>query len=341
MKKVWISMGFNLLKKDKASKATETVSLEKETSQENEVQETQEESYSIVEENKEALAEDEKVQVKDKKLKNKRTKSKENKENSKESRKIRNDKIKKMFNKQTFAIVSAVGTLLVVIIYVFVYLDFSEKTQTLELSNRKLAENIKQLEEYDANKAQYEQDIEDYTNAINEIMGNYPADVREEDIIMLAVQIQQNNEIAYNNIKMEDTENVYTVSKDVVQPAGIEEFDKDIIFERKLATYSNTTDYGNLKGCIEQIFNSDNRIAINQIIYTKNKETGKLEGNIDLKFYCAKGTQKEYTVPDIKEYISGTSDFFKSGSVNVTKTENTDEEGSDSNEDSGEVAVEE
>ena len=77
-------MGFNLLKKDKASKATETVSLEKETSQENEVQETQEESYSIVEENKEALAEDEKVQVKDKKLKNKRTKSKENKENSKE-----------------------------------------------------------------------------------------------------------------------------------------------------------------------------------------------------------------------------------------------------------------
>ena len=64
-----ISMGFNLLKKDKASKATETVSLEKNAVEENEVQETQEENYSIVEEDKEALPEDKKVQVKDKKTK--------------------------------------------------------------------------------------------------------------------------------------------------------------------------------------------------------------------------------------------------------------------------------
>lgn len=322
-------MGFNL-KKEKASENAEASNIE------NSSMETSDTEQENVAEKQDAVVEDKKTKNK----KDKKTKVNDKKANAKESKKLREDKLKKIFNKQTFAIISVVGVLAVVLAYVFVYLQFTDKTSALEKSNRELLETVTQLEEYAANRAQYEQDIEDYTVAINEILKQYPADVREEDIVMLAVQMQQENEIVYNNIRMDKMENVYTVNKNAVEPAGIEGLDKDILFEQKAASYSNTTDYGNLKGCIEQIFSSDNRIAINEIIYTKNKETGELEGNIDLKFYCAKGTDKEYVLPDIAEYISGTSDFFKSGTVAVKSTEGTDEEGSDSDEGAGEDSEE-
>lgn len=224
-------------------------------------------------------------------------------------------KLKNYFNKNTFLGITLVGILAIVIVYVFVYMDYTERTDELTASNAVLQAEIDELQEYADNMERYQSEINEMKTAIEDIVAEYPADAREEDVIMLAVQIQDRNAIAYNAINMEATESVYTVPYDNVRLAAIEGMDRDLIFARKHAVYSNITNYDNLKSCIQQVFDSPNRIGISNIVYVKNEEDGTLEGSIDLYFYSAVGTGKEYVVPDIAEYLAGTSDLFRSDKV--------------------------
>lgn len=224
-------------------------------------------------------------------------------------------KLKNYFNKNTFLGITLVGILMLVAVYVFVYMDYTEKTEELTASNAVLQAEIDELQEYADNMERYQSEISEMKTAIEDIVEEYPADAREEDIIMLAVQVQERNAIAYNAINMEATEGVYTVPYDNVQLAAIEGMDRDLIFARKHAVYTNITNYDNLKSCIQQIFESPNRIGISNIVYVKNEEDGTLEGSIDLYFYSASGTGKEYVLPDIAEYLAGTSDLFQSDKV--------------------------
>lgn len=242
----------------------------------------------------------------------------EGKKNPKKKKKPFNVKtLKKYFNQKTFLGIGLAGILLLVIVYVFVYLDYSQRTEELQASNDELKKTVDELQIYFDNMAQYQTEIEEIRTAIQDIMAEYPADAREEDIIMLAVQLQEKNAIAYDAINMDETEGVYTVPYDSIRLADIEGYDRDLIFARKLGTYASITTYDNLKSCVEQIFASPNRIGIKEIVYVKNEEDGTLEGNMDLYFYSAAGTGKEYEVPDIAEYLAGTSDLFKSNKVTV------------------------
>lgn len=233
-------------------------------------------------------------------------------------------KAKKKYTQQNFMLVAVVCLVLMVFAYVFIYLDFSERTEEVEASNQQLRTKLNELEAYYNNMPHYQEEIENYKVAISDILKEYPADAKEEDIIMLAVGLQKKNDITYESISMEETESVYTIAQEKIAPAGIEGLDKAISFNQKHAAYNNITNYANLKDCIEDIYASPNRIGIDNIIYSKNEEDGSLKGSINLYFYSAAGTDKEYTPPDMAEYISGTSDLFRSSKV-VNNDENAEE----------------
>ena len=252
---------------------------------------------------------------------------KEKKVKEKKSPDKKKANLKAVFNKNTFLGITLVGLVVLVMVYVFVYMDYTTRTDELTASNEEIKKEINELQVYADNIETYRSEINDMKTAIEDIVAEYPADAREEDVIMLAVQIQDDNAIAYNAINMEATEGVYTVPYDNVRLAAIEGMDRDLVFAKKHAVYSNVTNYDNLKGCIKQIFDSSNRIGIGSIVYVKNEEDGTLEGSIDLNFYSATGTGKEYTVPDISQYLSGTSDLFKSDKVVGTNESSDGEDG--------------
>lgn len=246
----------------------------------------------------------------------KEKKDKEKKEKPvKEKKSLNVSKLKNYFNKNTFLGITLVGILALVVVYVFVFMDYTEKTEEVEAANSELRAVVNELQQYADNMEMYQSEINEMKTAIEDIIAEYPADAREEDVIMLAVQIQERNAIAYDAINMEATEGVYTVPAENVRLASIEGLNGELIFTKKHAVYVNTTNYDNLKTVVEQIFKADNRIGINSIVYAKNEEDGTLEGSIDLNFYSAVGTDKEYTVPDIAAYLSGTSDLFQSDKV--------------------------
>lgn len=231
--------------------------------------------------------------------------------------------LKKYFNQKTFAGISVVGLLVVLMLYVFVFLNFQTKTQELESANAVKAKEVAELEEYYNNLPQYQAAIEDMQQQMQDILAQYPADARAEDVLMLAVDTQENNAIGYDSINMETPESVLDISTDVVANAGIEEYTQAISFVSKHANYVNTTTYEDLKTVIAEIFNTENRIEIDNIVYTKDEQSGLLSGNLDLNFYSVTGTGKEYIAPDITAYPAGTSDIFRSGATAQTASEDS------------------
>ena len=108
--------------------------------------------------------------------------------------------LKKYFNQKTFAGISIVGLVIVLMLYVFVFLNFQSKTEELEAANATKQKEVDELEEYYNNMAQYETDIRTMTDQIRDVLEQYPADAREEDILMLAAQTQEKNAIGYDSI---------------------------------------------------------------------------------------------------------------------------------------------
>ena len=260
----------------------------------------------------------------------------EDKKKPKKKKKPFNAKtLKKYFNQKTFLGIGLAGLVLLVVVYVFVYLDYSQKTEELQLSNTELKKTVNELQMYYDTMSTYQEEIEEIRTAIQEIMEAYPVDSREEDVIMLAVQLQEENAIAYDAVNMEEAEEVYSVPAENVTLASIEGFDDALSFRKKRAVYVNTTNYDNLKSIIEQVFASDNRIGIDKIVYAKDEENGTLEGTMDLYFYSAAGTGKAYVAPDIAAYLAGTDDIFQSGKVAAKSTagEDTENEGDAAEED--------
>lgn len=245
--------------------------------------------------------------VKEKKVKDKNVKTEKQAKESKS--------LKSYFNQKTFLGVTLVGVLALVVVYVFVYLDFTQRTEELQKSNDDLRAVVNELEEYNTNMEAYKVEIEEIKAEINSIMDAYPADAREEDAIMLAVELGERNTIDFDAINMEEKESVYAVEPYLVTAAAIEGLDESLVFTQKHAVYVNQTTYTELKSVIQQIYESDNRIGIDNIVYTKNEEYGVLEGNIDIYFYSLAGTDKEYEAPDIAEYPKGTSDPFRSEKI--------------------------
>ena len=216
--------------------------------------------------------------------------------------------MKKGKNKNTLIYVAAFGALLMVLCYVFVFQRFSTKAEELERSNRELNQRVNKLKVYYDNREQYLTESERIRQEIGGILKEYPADAREEDAIKLAINMQMQSGLSYSNINISTPESVKVIPAEMVTPAGIEEYSGQIAFSGRNVSYVNEISYEGLKNAIKTVFENENRIGINNIVYVKNEMN--LTGSIDLTFYSAQGTGREYMAPDLIQYLSGTENIF-------------------------------
>lgn len=213
-------------------------------------------------------------------------------------------------SKNVLIYVAAVGALLMILSYFFVFQKFKTEAETLERSNQELDRRVKELEVYYNNRDQYMQESERIRQEIDGILVEYPADAREEDAIKLAVYMQMQSGLAYSNINISTPESVKVIPAETVTPAEIENYSGQIAFSSRNVSYVNEISYEGLKNAIKTIFENENRMGINNIVYMKNEDGGCLTGSINVTFYSVQGTGKEYTPPDLVQYLSGTDNIF-------------------------------
>lgn len=235
-------------------------------------------------------------------------------------------------NKNLLLYVAAIGALLMILVYVFVFQKLTTEAEAIEASNKDLSQRVNQLKGYYDNRGNYLSGIQMTEQLIDELLAVYPADARDEDVIMLAVQMQQGNDGEFLSINVERGDAIHVVSAETVSAAASEKFTQEIQFRNLYATYVNEVGYLGLKDMIQTIYDSNNRIGIQNIAFTKgDTENPKLSGHIDLVFYSVTGTGKEYVAPDIVPYIAGTDNIFgeivipeESADNNNAETENTE-----------------
>ena len=230
--------------------------------------------------------------------------------------------MKKTTAKQVMTYVLALGFVVLLAVYFLVYKSYNDKAAALEKSNVTKAQRVAELKVFYDNLGTYNQEIAQYQAQIAAWLDEFPSDVKEEDIIVLALDTEKTAFVGYTNININGREALRTIPA-TMQLAKMENLTQDIIFVERTVSYVNITDYFNLKKCVETINNSTDRLTISNITYSKNEETGELEGTIEVTFYSVQGTGKEYVPQDLKEYESGLANLF--GTATVTEEPDSEE----------------
>lgn len=215
-------------------------------------------------------------------------------------------------NKKIFLYVVLVGLLGFLAFYMLVFKKYEEKTEDLRRQNANLRTEVEDLKKVYDNLDAYRQTIAIMDGYIVTTLSQYPADVREEDALVIAVDTLNKAYVEYSTINIKEKEEVGAILAETVQKAGLESFQDEIKISKRTVSYVNSTDYINLKTIIGTILSYGGKKTIEQISYSKSEdgEKGFITGTIDVTDFVAEGTGKEYQAPDIKEYEAGLYDLF-------------------------------
>lgn len=215
-------------------------------------------------------------------------------------------------NKNIMVYVAAIGAVLMVLVYFLVYRKLVDEADKINDANRVLAQRVNELKGYyDARETNLANTLL-LEQLAGELLTTYPADAREEDAIILAGQMQRESGAEFLNINMDrGGDPIHVVSAETVQAANSEQYTQEIQFRNMSVTYINEVSYSGLKNLIQMVYDSNNRIGIENISYSRgNEENPNLSGQVDLVLYSVSGTGKEYVTPDIIPYLAGTDNIF-------------------------------
>ena len=150
---------------------------------------------------------------------------------------------------------------------------------------------------------------------------------------MLAVEMQRDSGAAFLTVNMQKGDVIHEVPAETVSAAGNEKYSQAIQFRNLDAAYVNEVSYAGLKRMIQTIYDSSNRIGIQNVVYSKgDAENPNLSGHIDLVFYSVQGTGKEYAAPDMIPYIAGTDNIFGKVTVSGEEADDSSEESAENGE---------
>lgn len=219
--------------------------------------------------------------------------------------------MKKVNAKQVMTSVALVGLLGFLAVYFLVFQAYSDKADEITQSNAVLSKRVNELREYYNNMDNYNAEIADMQEQVNVWLDTFPADVKEEDIIVLALDTEKKAIVNYTNINIGEREELASIPAEVVKNAGMENLEGELKFVKRQTSYVNETEYFSLKDCVKTINDSNNRLAISNISYASDDDNKLiLNGTIDVTFYSVIGTGKEYVPQNLPAYESGLPILF-------------------------------
>lgn len=255
------------------------------------------------------------------------------------------------------------GVLLTVVVYYLVFMPYSEKTDRLKSENTKLKTKVQTMQVLANDIDILRERTEENKNKTRQILERFPSNVQEEDIIMLAVKLQ--NEAPFEMIKslqISNATDVYAVTDidtrvaDAVAqkfgeapipeavPAPVEAAESEVTPIDEVDTGVGSDGTLNLdgnyvlkertatmngsssyKGFKEAIKMITNRNDRTQlsVMASYDIESGLVDSQMSLVANYMTGTGKSYEVPNIPFITQGTSNIF--GTIDLTKLNQPEE----------------
>lgn len=219
--------------------------------------------------------------------------------------------------KKVLGLVVLLGLVATLVIYFMIYRKWNEDAHLMDNSNAQLNRRVNELYDHYQKIDDYNAQIDLIKADIDKIVEEFPADVREEDVLLLALQIRDKAPVVYEAINIAEREALVTVDAQTIKNAGVDSFTGDVMFVKRQTALTGTFTYEDLKSMVDTINDTRYRRCINRVEVQRNLEENYLEGVAEITFYSLAGTGKEYEEVKFTEFPTGLTNLF--GLVTVTE----------------------
>ena len=230
-------------------------------------------------------------------------------------------------NREKRMLLMLFGVILMVLSYVAVFRPQMDKASEISAQNETLDSRLDELLDMAAKKEYYQRETQNMQDEIDKYCEQFPADIKEEDGIVLAQNIEKASGITIDTVGTgvrlmvsddgtvdeESTEQQQTLSEQD-NAATKEQVDKiEGNTEATTETQQQTDDalsykgsYENLKKAVTYINGQTGRMTVENITMTFDSGSGGLTGTMTVNIYSMSGIGNQYSEPD-----AGTSTYGK------------------------------
>ncbi len=207
------------------------------------------------------------------------------------------------FNKKSISfMILAASVLICILCYNLIYTKNIEKADALEADIKVLAARESQLKGYVTKLPEYKQGIEREKATQDTIIAKFPNDIKQEDEIMFANDLENTHEIFFQSLSFGSFKTFSSFADEIIETN----------FEGKEITLSCTYQctYQGLKDTINYVNGQNNRMIINNLSAAYDPTTGLLSGTIDITMYAIDGVGNTYKQPYIPDMSIGVTNIF-------------------------------
>lgn len=256
--------------------------------------------------------------------------------------------MKRLQPKYIKAIFYGLGVLFLLIAIGLIKPSLDDKHDELQAVNDQLSAELTQIEGLEANMASYQEQSQAFQEENAEILSRFPAEVRPEDVILFAKELQDTSDMKVNSIGVTPGNLIYAMNAAPVEAAPVEETPAEgenadaqnagdaavaptdeagidaslgIIDEASVVrpdynlfqmavSYDFNISYRDLKKITGEILSYRDKQNIAGVSLSFDEQTGKLVGNLNVNRYYLTGTDKVYESPDAGSIKKGTNNIF-------------------------------
>ena len=200
------------------------------------------------------------------------------------------------------------GLALFLIVYMYVFTPMQNKTAQMQSEIERLERECRELEIQNTNMQVYEEQIVEYRAAIAEMVKSFPVDVKEEDVLVYLLNLQEANEIELFSIAFNEPVNV--VNFDGVME--VEGADKAVhmLGEQHSTTATAELTYAKLKAVLNYIYNTKTQTTLESVTVVYDSKNDVLNGSFDFSRYTLNYDEAEYKPEKLPEVEIGQEDLF-------------------------------
>jgi hypothetical protein len=237
-------------------------------------------------------------------------------------------------SKQAIAIILIViGIGSIVASFSYIRPSLVEEGERLQSENEQLKIQLNQVRELEANVDSYVSETAAYESQSSAILAQFPAEVREEDAILYAKEIEDMSDYTISVVGINPGTLIYATGTSGEELSdGTEETAETVASESEYsalgildessvtvptyqlfsmsASYDFTSGYEDMKDIIAKIYADPDKRNISALTLSYDAETGELIGNMSLNLYYVTGTDKTYTEPDAGKIKQGRKNIF-------------------------------
>ena len=230
-------------------------------------------------------------------------------------------------NREKRMLLMLFGVLLMVVSYMLVFRPQMERASETAVQNEGLDTRLNELLSMAEKKDYYQRETQNMQEEIDTYCEKFPADIKEEDGIVLAQNIEKAAGITIDTVGtgvrlMVSEDGTVSEEADEQQQTLSEESTEtqkqtdDALVEdsptlyRTQDTFSYKGSYENLKKAVTYINSQTGRMTVDSITMTFDSGTGGLTGTLTVNIYSMSGIGTQYHEPDAGTSIYGKKNLF-------------------------------